>query len=187
MTTPTAPRAVLFDRDGTLVVDVPYNGDSARVQPMPTVPESVGALRRRGIRTGVVSNQQGIGLGRITAADVESVNRAIDALLGPFDVWCVCPHTADAGCGCRKPQPGMILQAAEALRLAPHELAVIGDIGADVDAAAAAGARGILVPTAATRRDEIERAREVAPTVEAAVGRLLAGGADRHPKRMVPA
>ncbi|WP_243844334.1 HAD-IIIA family hydrolase [Salinibacterium sp. ZJ454] len=173
MTRFAAPRAVLFDRDGTLVVDVPYNGDPTRVRLMPTVARSMRALRRRGIPTGVVSNQSGIGRGMLSTAEVDAVNRAIDAQAGPFDVWCVCPHTAVEGCGCRKPQPGLIFAAAEALGVAPQQVAVIGDIEADVEAAAAAGARGILVPTPATRPVEVERAPESVATVAAALELLF--------------
>ncbi|MBD9736143.1 HAD-IIIA family hydrolase, partial [Streptomyces sp. H28] len=105
-------RAVLFDRDGTLVHDVPYNGDPARVRPVEGAREAVAALRARGIRTGVVTNQSGIARGLLTVADARAVNRRIDDLLGPFDVWELCPHAPDDGCDCRKPRPGMILRAA---------------------------------------------------------------------------
>lgn len=111
------PRAVLFDRDGTLVVDVPYNGDPKRVTPMPTVRTALRMLRTAGIRTGVVSNQSGIDRGIVTAEQVAAVNARIDALLGPFDIRKVCPHNTDENCACRKPKPGMIINAArEAVR-----------------------------------------------------------------------
>ncbi len=60
------PRAVLFDRDGTLVADVPYNGDPARVEPMPGARAALARLRAAGVATAVVSNQSGVALGRIT-------------------------------------------------------------------------------------------------------------------------
>lgn len=176
MTSFAEPRAVLFDRDGTLVVDVPYNADPARVRLMPTVRRSLRQLRAHGIRTGVITNQSGIGRGLLAAADVERVNRAIDRSAGPFDIWCVCPHTPEADCGCRKPRPGLVLAAADALGLTPAQVAVIGDIGADVDAAAAAGCRGILVPTSATLPTEVERAAETAATVADALTLLFGTG-----------
>ena len=61
-------RAVLFDRDGTLVVDVPYNGDPRLVTPMPGAKAVLDALRADGIATGVISNQSGIARGLITEA-----------------------------------------------------------------------------------------------------------------------
>lgn len=153
------PRAVLFDRDGTLVVDVPYNGDPAAVRPMPSAAAALDRVRAAGVPVGVVSNQSGIARGLLDAGQVDAVNARVDELLGPFAVWRWCPHGADDGCACRKPAPGMVLDAAAGLGVAPDEVAVIGDIAADVGAADAAGARAVLVPTAATRREEVEDAR----------------------------
>jgi D-glycero-D-manno-heptose 1,7-bisphosphate phosphatase len=165
-------RAVLFDRDGTLVVDVPYNGDPALVRPMPGAKAVLDGLRAEGIATGVISNQSGIARGMITEADVAGVNARVEELLGPFDVWEVCPHSEQDGCACRKPQPGMVHSACRKLGIAESEAALIGDIGADVRAAEAAGATGVLVPTPVTRAEEVAAARLVAPDLAAAVGLL---------------
>jgi HAD superfamily hydrolase (TIGR01662 family) len=162
-------RAVLFDRDGTLVVDVPYNGDPARVQPVPGARAALERLRAAGVPTAVVSNQSGIARGLVTPAQVGAVNDRIDQLLGPLGPWAVCPHAPADGCGCRKPAPGLVLDAAARLGVDPAGCVVIGDIGADVEAARAAGARGILVPTDRTRREEVEAAGEVAADLAAAV------------------
>ena len=170
---PTRPAAVLFDRDGTLVVDVPYNGDPARVRPVPHARAALDLLRAAGVPTGVVTNQSGIARGLITAAQAEAVNRRIDALLGPFDVWQVCPHGPEDGCACRKPRPGMVLAAAAQLGVPPERVAVVGDIGADVGAAAAAGAASVLVPTPVTRPEEVAAAPVVRADLLAAVRHLL--------------
>ncbi|WP_108249927.1 D-glycero-alpha-D-manno-heptose-1,7-bisphosphate 7-phosphatase [Planctomonas deserti] len=174
-----APRAVLFDRDGTLVVDVPYNGDPSLVVAMPTARETVQGLRDKGVPIGVVSNQSGIARGIITREQVDAVNREVDRLLGPFDVWCVCPHGPEDDCRCRKPRPGMVQDAAAALGVDPTTVAVIGDIGADMGAARAAGARGVLVPTDVTLPEEVRDADLVAADLAGAVG-LLFAGAERH-------
>ena len=170
---PRAPRAVLFDRDGTLVVDVPHNGDPARVVPVPGARAALDRLRSAGVRVAVVSNQSGIGRGLLRLEQVEAVNRRIERLLGPLGPWLVCPHAPDAACDCRKPSPGLVFRAAEALGVAPADCALVGDTGADVAAARAAGARGVLVPNAVTRREEIEAASEVACDLAAAVDLLL--------------
>ncbi|GAA4892993.1 HAD-IIIA family hydrolase [Actinomycetospora straminea] len=154
----TRPRAVLFDRDGTLVVDVPYNGDPDLVVPVPTAAAALARLRAAGVPVGVVSNQSGVARGLLDPAQVAAVNTRVGELLGPFADWRWCPHGADDGCGCRKPAPGMVLAAAAALGVAPGEVAVVGDIAADVGAADAAGARAVLVPTAATRPEEVDAA-----------------------------
>lgn len=163
------PSAILFDRDDTLIVDVPYNGDPALVQPMPTARAALMRVRSLGIRTGVVSNQSGIARGWVTWQQVRRVNVRVEDLLGPFDVWRICPHAPEDGCACRKPQPGMILSAAEKLGLPPERVAVIGDIGADIAAAEAAGASAVLVPTARTLPGE----REAAPRIAADLGRAV--------------
>jgi histidinol-phosphate phosphatase family protein len=166
--------AVLFDRDGTLIVDVPYNGDPDRVEPVPWARSAVARLRAAGVPTAVVSNQSGVARGLLTPEQVRAVNARVEALLGPLGPWVWCPHGPDDGCDCRKPAPGLILRAAEELGVDPRACVVIGDIGADVEAARAAGARAILVPTPATRLDEIASAGEVAPHLEAAVESVLA-------------
>jgi len=167
------PAAVLFDRDGTLVVDVPYNGDPDRVEPMPAARPALERLRAAGIPTGVVSNQSGVARGMLTPGDVERVNRRVEELLGPLGPWAWCPHGPDDGCDCRKPAPGLVLRAASELGVDPAGCVVVGDIGADVEAARAAGARAVLVPTPRTRPEEIAAAPEVARDLEEAVERLL--------------
>ncbi len=162
-------RAVLFDRDGTLVVDVPYNGNPALVRPMPGAREVLDSLRADGIATGVVSNQSGIARGLISEDDVASVNARVEELLGPFDVWEVCPHSDQDNCDCRKPAPGMVHSACRKLGIDESEAALIGDIGADVRAAEAAGATGVLVPTPVTRAEEVAAARLVAHDLAGAV------------------
>ena len=162
-------RAVLLDRDGTLVHDVPYNGNPALVDPVPGAPVALERLRTAGLRLAVVTNQSGIARGTVTADDVAAVNARVDALLGPIEHWAVCPHGPDDGCACRKPAAGLVLEAAARLGVAPQECVVIGDTGADVDAALAAGARAILVPNTATRAEEVALAPRVAPDLAAAV------------------
>jgi histidinol-phosphate phosphatase family protein len=167
------PEAVLFDRDGTLVADRPGNIDPDRVAAMPGARAAVRRAREEGLAVGVVTNQAAVGRGTMTHAEVEAVNRRVDALLGPFDTWQVCPHAPEDGCRCRKPAPGLITAAAAALGVDPRSCAVVGDVGSDLGAAAAAGARGVLVPTPATRREEILAAPVVAPDLGEAVDLVL--------------
>lgn len=166
-------RAILFDRDGTLIVDVPYNRDPARVIPMPSAAEAMRQVKAAGVATGVVTNQSGIGRGILSTEQVAHVNHRVDELLGPFDVWAVCPHAPDAGCGCRKPQPGLILDACAHLGVRPEDVVVIGDIGGDLEAARAAGAKAVLVPTGVTEQAEIAQAEHVAVDIAEAVRMAL--------------
>ncbi|MCU1670662.1 MAG: hydrolase, HAD-superfamily, subfamily [Blastococcus sp.] len=170
-----APDLVLFDRDGTLVHDFPYNGDPDWVRPVDGAREALDRLRTRGVRLGVVSNQSGVARGLISRAQVDACNARLAELLGPFDTVQVCPHGPDDGCACRKPAPGMVKAACAELDVDPARCVVVGDIGADVEAAVAAGAVGILVPTPVTRRSEVAAAPHRAATLAAAVDALLAG------------
>jgi histidinol-phosphate phosphatase family protein len=140
--------AVIFDRDGTIVFDVTYNGDPAAVQPVPGVNEALRKLRDARIPIAVVSNQSGVARGTITLEQVEAVNRRIDELLGPFDAWLYCPHGPQDSCECRKPKPKMILDAARIMRVEPHCCVVIGDKASDVEAARNAGAQAIFIDDA---------------------------------------
>jgi histidinol-phosphate phosphatase family protein len=167
------PAAVLLDRDGTLVRDVPYNGDPDRVQILPGAREALDRLRAAGVPIAVVSNQSGVGRGFITPDDVARVNRRVEQLLGPMGPWVMCFHAPNDGCACRKPAGGLVREAAERLGVCPSACVVVGDTGGDVAAAAAAGARAILVPNAATRPEEIAAAPRVASGLRQAVSVAL--------------
>jgi D-glycero-D-manno-heptose 1,7-bisphosphate phosphatase len=143
------------------------------VAPVADAVPALQRLRSAGVATGIITNQSGIARGWLSNAQVEAVNSRVDELLGPFDVIKFCPHDERADCGCRKPAPGMVLAAAAAVGVAPHRCAVVGDIGSDVAAAVAAGARGVLVPTGVTAREEIGAAPEVASSLSDAVDLLL--------------
>jgi histidinol-phosphate phosphatase family protein len=165
--------AVLVDRDGTIVQDVAYNGDPVRVEPMPGAQAALDRLRAAGLKVGVVTNQSGIARGLITREQVDAVNGRVEELLGPFDTWQVCPHGESDGCSCRKPQPGMVLAAAARLGVPVGRCAVIGDIGADLAAARAAGARAVLVPNGQTRPEETAAAPVVCGSLNEAVDYLI--------------
>jgi histidinol-phosphate phosphatase family protein len=169
------PQLVLFDRDGTLVRDFPYNGDPDWIRPMDGVREALDRLRAHGVRVGVVTNQSAVARGLITRAQVDACNARLAELLGLFDTVQVCPHGPDDGCACRKPAPGMVFAACAELGVDPARCVVVGDVAADTDAAAAAGAIGILVPTPVTRRQEVEAAVRVAEDLGQAVDDVLAG------------
>lgn len=150
--------AVLFDRDETLIADVPFNGDPDKVEVLPEMRALLDALRAAGIKLAVVSNQSGVGRGFITAEQVDAVNRRVDELLGPFGGFFVCPHAPEDECECRKPKPKLILDAARALGVAPGVCLVVGDRESDVQAARNAGAIPLKVDGP---RDAVLRLREL--------------------------
>lgn len=169
------PDLVLFDRDGTLVEDVPYNGDPARVQPVPGARRALDRLRQNGVRIGLVTNQSGVARGLIREDDARRVNARVEELLGPFATVQLCPHGPSDGCACRKPEPGMVRAACLETGVDPRQCVVVGDTGADVAAAEAAGGTGVLVPNPVTRPEESAAARYVAEDLATAVDQLLAG------------
>jgi len=136
--------ALLLDRDGTLMDDVGYPNDPARVRLIPGAAAAVRALARLGFVPAVVSNQSGIGRGLITPAQAAAVHdRFVDlfAKESGLKLPCFyCPHGPDVGCDCRKPKPGLLIQAKRALGLTGRPCATIGDKPSDVAAGKAAGA-----------------------------------------------
>lgn len=137
------------------MIDVPYNGDPEHVVLVPEAKEALDTLRAAGVKVGVISNQSGVARGMITIDQVEGVNRRIEELCGPFDVWLYCPHGPADNCECRKPLPGMVLEAARLLDVDPEECIVVGDKQSDAQAADAAGARAIVYDHGKTRFPDI--------------------------------
>jgi histidinol-phosphate phosphatase family protein len=149
-------RVVLFDRDGTLVDDLPYNGDPDRVTLRPSARPAIERLRALGARVGVITNQSGVGRGLLEPSQVERVNQRIGDLLGGLDAVAVCPHAPADGCRCRKPQPGLIHDVCSTLGVTAGDCCVIGDRPSDMEAASRAGASGVLARTDAELRSAVE-------------------------------
>ena len=141
--------AVFFDRDGTLIEDQHYCGDPAKVKLYPGVPEALDRLRQAGFRTIVVSNQSGIAHGLITEAQYHAVQaetlRQIGA--GRIDGAYDCPDAPGTPSTRRKPEIGMLLEAAADFDLDLSASYFIGDKAADVECGRRAGMRTILVLT----------------------------------------
>lgn len=148
---------MLFDRDETIVIDVPFNGDPEKVRPAPHARELLDRLRAAGLPLAVVSNQSGIGRGIITREQADAVNRRVDELLGPFAGFFVCPHAPEDACECRKPKPKLILDAARALGVDPGCCIVVGDRESDVEAARNAGAMALRIRGPSELGEAVER------------------------------
>ena len=144
MTTAASPpsRALFLDRDGTLVVDVGYPREPARVEPLPGAIEALRELQHR-FALVIVSNQSGLGRGLITDAEARAVHdRVIDVFARAgvgFAGAYYCPHAPDAGCPCRKPAPGLLLDAARELDLDLARSVMLGDKVSDILAGRTAG------------------------------------------------
>jgi rfaE bifunctional protein nucleotidyltransferase chain/domain len=138
---------VLLDRDGTLVRDAGF--DPAKVELLPGVGEALRELQAAGFRLGLVTNQQGIGLGYFGYRDFIDGNRALLRRLGEERVSIAkiyfCPHSLADICDCRKPLPGLILRALREENVPADRCFVIGDSPSDMEAARSAGCRGYYV------------------------------------------
>jgi histidinol-phosphate phosphatase family protein len=141
----SAAKAVFVDKDGTLVIDVPYNIDPARVALAPGAQEAVGKLAAAGYRVIVVSNQPGAALGLFAEKALGVIEERLRSLLPRLDAFYYCPHAPDAGCRCRKPAPGLLERAAREHGLELARSWMIGDILDDVEAGRRAGCRTILL------------------------------------------
>ena len=155
MTDPEAARAVFLDKDGTLIQDIPYNADPDRIELLPHVGTGLRALQDAGYLLIVVSNQPGVALGRFPASALADVEARLDELLEPFGVvitaYAWCTHrpagmrAAGGPCACRKPKPGLLLEAAATHAIALRRSWMIGDILDDVEAGERAGCDTVLV------------------------------------------
>jgi len=155
MTDPDGVRAAFLDKDGTLVHDVPRNADPHRLELLPRVGAGLRALQDAGYLLVVVSNQPGVAPGHFPAGVLGDVEARLDALLEPFGVvitaYAWCTHrpagvrAAGGPCACRKPKPGLLLEAAAAHGIALARSWMIGDILDDVQAGHAAGCRSVLL------------------------------------------
>lgn len=140
---------VFLDRDGTLVPDTGYPHRLADCQLLPGVAEGLGALMQGGFRLAVVSNQSGIGRGLFSTEQYEAFQRRLESELGRRGIRLAgsfyCPHAPEAGCSCRKPEPGLLLRARDLLGADLARSWVIGDGLRDAEAAHRAGCRGAVI------------------------------------------
>ena len=159
----TTPQpAVFLDRDGTLNREINGVLSPAQLELLPGAAEAVHELNHHGFRAVVVTNQPVIAKGFCSEADVELVHRKLETELGRehafLDRIYYCPHHPESGfegerrelkieCDCRKPEPGMLLQAARELNLDLAKSWMIGDTAADVGAGRNAGVKTVLVRT----------------------------------------
>ena len=148
--------AILFDKDGTLLDDVPYNVDPTLMRFAPGARDALAMLAAHGFRLFVVSNQSGVALGRFPHEALASMEAHLRRMFESCGVrlegayWC--PHHPDGvltdyayRCECRKPAPGLLLRAAREHAIDLSASWFVGDILDDVEAGTRAGCRTVLV------------------------------------------
>jgi D-glycero-D-manno-heptose 1,7-bisphosphate phosphatase len=154
-------RHVILDRDGVLNQEAEGGGYIERPEDFAWVPgalEGLRLLRDAGLYLSVATNQSGVGRGIMTLAQLEAVHARMrteaDRYGAPLDAIFFCPHAPEDGCDCRKPAPGLILQAMAGSGLTAAETILVGDADRDLEAAARAGIRAVLVRTGKGRKTE---------------------------------
>ncbi|MDJ0740091.1 MAG: D-glycero-beta-D-manno-heptose 1,7-bisphosphate 7-phosphatase [Gammaproteobacteria bacterium] len=180
------PPLVILDRDGVINEDSDdYIKSVDEWIPIPGSLEAIARLNHAGILVAVASNQSGIGRGLFGVETLNAMHAKLQLALarvgGHVDAILFCPHTPDAGCACRKPAPGLLLQIGERFAVPLAGVPFIGDSAADVGAARAVDARPLLVRSGKGERTLAAQpafaALPVFADLAAAVDALLAGDA----------
>jgi D-glycero-D-manno-heptose 1,7-bisphosphate phosphatase len=142
-------QAVFFDRDGTLMEEANYCADPSQVRVFQGVPQALGKLKDAGFLNIVISNQSGIGRGYFSEAQYHAVQRELLRQIGEelIDAAYFCPDTPEAASVCRKPEPGMLLEAARDFEIILARSVMVGDKTSDIECGRRAGTRSILVAT----------------------------------------
>jgi len=150
-------KLVILDRDGTINHDSDqFIKSPAEWKPIKGSLEAIARLTQAGSRVVVATNQSGIGRGLFDMAALNAIHdtmhRAVHQAGGRIDAIFFCPHAGDANCECRKPKPGMLLEIAKRMNVELEGVPMVGDSLRDLQAAAAAGARPVLVLTGKGRK-----------------------------------
>ncbi|NMG36785.1 HAD-IIIA family hydrolase [Azoarcus sp. TTM-91] len=180
--------AVFIDKDGTLIHDLPYNVDPARVRLREDAGPALARLRQAGYRLVLITNQAGLAHQKFEEAALLPVWDILASLLGLYgvtlDAIYYCPHHPQGshpefgrGCDCRKPAPGLLLRAAREHRLDLPRSWFIGDILDDVEAGHRAGCRTVLLDVGSEtewRSSPLRRPDRVAASLTEAAADILA-------------
>lgn len=166
---PTLRKAVFLDRDGTINEECDYLYRSEDCRFIPGVAEAIRRFNDAGLLVVVVTNQSGVARGFYGVADIVALHAWMDGQLAAFgariDAWYYCPHHPECGdlnaCDCRKPLPGMLLQAAAEHSIDLASSWMVGDKVADIEAGFAAGCQPLLVRTGYGARQESKVPPEV--------------------------
>lgn len=169
--------AVFLDRDGTIMEDADYCSNPNDVKIFPAVPESLRRLKSNGFKLLIITNQSGIGRGLFTLQQYHAVEAEVLRQLGDdlIDATYFCPDVPGQHCSCRKPAPGMILQATREHRIDLAQSFFIGDKEVDIECGRNAGVRTIRVRTGLQRDVVGSVANWIADDVAAATEIILTG------------
>ena len=170
--------AVFLDRDGTIMPDVEYCGDPQDVRVFPTVPPALRRLRTAGYKIIIITNQSGIGRRYFAESDYRAVEREVERQVGAglVDGTYFCPDLPDSGSQRRKPEPGMILEAARDHEIDLSRSFMVGDKEIDAECGRRAGVHTILLRSDDEKRDDGATADWAAADVAEAAEIILRHG-----------
>ncbi|HEY6566576.1 MAG TPA: HAD family hydrolase [Actinomycetota bacterium] len=147
----TGRRFALLDRDGTINVEVDHLDEPDQLELLPGAAAAIRRLRELGLGIAIVTNQAQVGRGLLTPDQLTRIHERLRSMLAEqdatVDAVLFCPHPPEDGCDCRKPLPGMAVEAADRFGFDPAEAFVVGDHASDMGMGRAIGARTILVLT----------------------------------------
>ena len=177
-------KAVFFDRDATIIEDMEFSVDPADLRLFPEAVEGMRKLQQAGYFLVIVTNQSGIARGYYDEAALQSVNQRLVEMLKEqgvsIEAVYYCPHYRDGAvekyavaCSCRKPEPGMLLRAAEECNIDLAPSWMVGDRPADIGAGRAAGCKTIRVLTGPPAADGDPQPDAVANNVSEAADIIL--------------
>jgi D-glycero-D-manno-heptose 1,7-bisphosphate phosphatase len=140
-------KAIFLDRDGTLIRDVGYCSKAGDVELLEDVGNLLPKLKAAGFKLVIVTNQSGIGRGYFTEGDFWSVQHELEKQLGPgvIDATYFCADTPQTESERRKPNPGMLLEAAKELGIDLERSYMVGDKVSDTQAGIRAGVRATIL------------------------------------------
>lgn len=171
---------IILDRDGTVVIDREYLADPAGLEFEPEAANGLRWLHSLGYRLVVITNQSGVGRGFFTLEAVAAMNARLKSMVevagAHLEGIYFCPHTPEAGCDCRKPAQGLLIQAARELHFNPAAAVVIGDKDSDIEFGRRAGAKTILIADHANAACKKFLPDFVAPNLLEAARNIIAQG-----------
>jgi D-glycero-D-manno-heptose 1,7-bisphosphate phosphatase len=152
-------KLVILDRDGVINYDGPdFIKSPDEWRPIPGSLEAIARLNQAGYHVVVATNQSGVGRGLFDMAALNSIHdkmhRALGEVGGRVDAIFYCPHAERAGCSCRKPKPGLLVDIARRFNTSLKGVPSVGDSLRDLQASAAVGAQPLLVLTGKGKKTE---------------------------------
>lgn len=174
---------VFLDRDNTIIRDMVYLSDPGKIEILPRVCDAIRALNEKNIPVIIITNQSGVARGILTEERLSEIHIKLLSLLAEqgaqIDAIYYCPHHPEGNpgkyrraCSCRKPEPGLLLQAAKDFCLDLSSCYMIGDKSIDVETIHRVGGRGVLLSTG-TDHDIQQQPDQIAHDLHGAINWVL--------------